>query len=106
MSIRHQVSISGALYRRISDEATRRNITLGDVVDAALYGTWPTGDPRAVEFAASIVPRRVEINVSLGIMELVDDRCQRLRELHGVELSRGELFERAVIGAMEMGGVI
>lgn len=104
-----QVSVTGDLYTRMSAEAKRRKITLSDVVDAALDGQWPDGNPRVQRMMgkpSTHVPQeqRCSLDVSDAVLSLIDDRLTRLREIEGVEMSRAELFDRVVNAVLDAEG--
>lgn len=102
----HQVSVTAPTFARIKAEADARGLRLGDVIDAAIDGQWPDENPRIAALMAKpsthvSLEQRCSLDVSEAVMSLVDDRLARLRELHGVDMTRAELFDRVVNAVLD-----
>lgn len=111
-------SVNGKSHARWKAIAAARGVSLGQLVEQALAGPWTLAEAETARVAGLAaqrngnanrgIPRtpwaRIPIDVDEGTQSLVADRVVRMRELHGVDMSPGEIFDRAVCAALDAEG--
>jgi hypothetical protein len=95
---RGYVSVCATTGERFSRRCAELGRTMGQVLEALLADV--LGEtPAPVTERPGL--RRVEIPVSLGVWELVDDYVTRQRELYGKEIAPCDAFEGALVALLD-----
>lgn len=101
------VSIPGHVYDALQRRARELGLTCAGIVTSlvneAIDGATPDWTAKVRDDSVPRLSRYVNIEASPAICELFADAAQRVRELEGRDVSSDELFEIALIKAMEAG---
>lgn len=93
------ISVSGEKYAALQKRCYELGLSVSSVVESFVVELDGPG-PTAADVAAQALAPRVAIDIPEWLLELVDD-YRRRQARRGVEISRGDALERAILQAME-----